>query len=148
MPIDPASRSPRVDWPALIARIEQEEPSSELWLAAFEAAHPQPPSEPWSEAEKWLALDQRFKLLTACKAWLDAADMLRPAGWLLDISEWPEPNGIDVRLVREADYDDQLDISKTEVIVSRKRGSNAEARARCVANLRACAPIKPATPAA
>lgn len=111
----------------LATRVEAEEPNYDLWIHA--GSEISEAGRPWD----------RFCELCLVGAWRDAAAMLMPAGWLVDISEWPSCSydTFECRLVREADYDARANISKTEVLASAKRGPHAEARARLAAALRA-----------
>ncbi len=118
---------------ALADQVEAEPASMDLWWSVFVdflGIVKPPPMD-----------GRRFSMLLDIGAYLDAADMLRPKGWLIDVSEWPAGSydTFEARLVRESDYDAKHNIAETEVRATVKRGPHAEARARLAAALRAVA---------
>ena len=112
------------DLAALALRVEQEEPSRELWEEVWHAVSSRPLPD---DAQTHI----RFWTLCAMDAWRDAAAMLTPPGWLIFDIEQNEPDHCRVTLAA----DDAQGRPRHRMADGEATGPHAEARARCAAAL-------------
>lgn len=119
--------APRLE--ELAARVEAEEPSGDLWMAAYAASIPFPKRTP--------ELRDRFAFLIDVCAHLDAADMLRPRNWKL-LDAVGDDEFFDVTFERDEDAPDGSSVW----VMATVTGPHAESRARLAAALRARAAME------
>lgn len=113
------------DLSALADRVEREEPSSKLWCDALYATMPLDLTEAIAKLND--GRETRFFALVKMGAYLDAAAMLMPEGWSIDITGGSE--GFEVELWKPD--------ANGELVAAEAEGPHAEARARLAAALRA-----------
>ena len=112
---------------ALAERVEREPVGIDLWYTAYQSAL----GKKWPEGGTPASID-RMRFMSFCQsaAWLDAADMLRPVGWVW-LNHEIQPGEWSAILVTDPSGNAGLKCDGTA------SGPHAEARARLAAALRA-----------